>query len=147
VWTGDDRNATQRAACASSRSVIAKPKMTEHVAGDGLRSAIALTCAAAIAAFRAARLAIALYGLGHAIGVPWAVIAAIALFALRLRLPIRIGAFLTTVLLWRWPWIAALALAAPRLFLVLPGLVATALARLRYRRARWPQPMARASER
>jgi hypothetical protein len=109
---------------------------------NGLRNLMALVCLTGLIAFRVARFAIACYGLGHEFGTLWAVIAAIALLALRLDLAIRVGAFLTVVALWRWPWIAALALAAPRLFLVLPGLVAAALAQLRHPQPRWPRDTA-----
>src|ERR1700683_3526050 len=109
---------------------------------NGLRNLIALLCVTGLSALRVGRFAIALYGLGHEFGAPWAVIGAIALRALCLYLAIRVGAFLTMVALWRWPWIGALALAAPRLFLILPGLVATVLAQLRHPQPRWPRQMA-----
>jgi hypothetical protein len=109
---------------------------------NGFRNLIAVLCVTGLSALRVGRFAIALYGLGHEFGTPWAVIAAVAVLALRLDLAIRVGAFLTMVALWRWPWIGALALTAPRLFLVLPGLVAAALAHLRHPQPRWPREMA-----
>jgi hypothetical protein len=117
----------------------------KHAMRNGLRNLIAVLCVAGLSGLRLGRFAIALYGLGYEFGVPWAVIAAVALLALRLDLVIRVGAFLTMVALWRWPWIGALALAAPRLFLVLPGLVAAVLAHLRHPQPRWPREMASAS--
>jgi hypothetical protein len=108
---------------------------------NGLRNLIALICVTALGALRVARFVIALDGIGHEFGTPWAVIAAVALLALRLDLAIRVLAFLTLVALWRWPWIGALALTAPRLLLVLPGLVATTLAQLRHPQPRWPREL------
>lgn len=42
--------------------------------------------------------------------------------------------------LWHWPLWAAVLAAAPRLLLMLPGLITTGLARWRHPRARWPAP-------
>ena len=122
--------------------MTAGPSVGKHAMRNGLRNLIALICVAGLSALRVGRLAIACYGFGHEFGTLWAVIAAIAVLALRFNLAIRVGAFLTMVVLWRWPWIAALALAAPRLFLVLPGLVAAALAHLRHPQPRWPRELA-----
>jgi hypothetical protein len=50
---------------------------------------------------------------------------------------LQIGIFLGALLVWHWPVVLALFLAAPRAFLVLPGLIATFLANRRHPRARW----------
>jgi hypothetical protein len=122
--------------------VTLAPNAGKHAMRNGFRNLITLLCLMGLSALRVGRFAIALYGLGHELGTPWALIAGIALLALRLNLVIRVGAFLTMVALWRWPWIGALALAAPRLFLIVPGLVAAVLAQLRHPQPRWPRELA-----
>jgi hypothetical protein len=99
---------------------------------------IAMAALTALAAFRVARLVAGTIGLEHEFGITWAVIGAASLMLFRFALPIRIGAFLAAVSLWRWPWLAALIFAAPRVLLVLPGLWSTAMARLRHPRPLWP---------
>lgn len=89
-------------------------------------------------ALRVSRAAVAFVGMAACLGVPWALLIVALAAAARLHWVIRVAAFLTLLLLWRWPWWAALLLAAPRLLLVLPGLINTALARLRHPRPRWP---------
>jgi hypothetical protein len=71
------------------------------------------------------------------LGPVWAVAGLAALILLRFTLPVRIGVVLAAVYLWSLPWIAALLLAAPRILLMLPGLISTALARLRHPRPVW----------
>jgi hypothetical protein len=102
-----------------------------------MKSLIAITALSALAALRVARLIVGSIGLQHELGVFWAVIGAASLMLFRLSLPIRIGAFLALVSLWRWPWFAALIFAAPRLLLLLPGLWSTGMARLRHPRPLW----------
>src|ERR1700683_4199590 len=102
-----------------------------------MKSLIALAALSALAALRVARLIVGSVGLQHEWGVFWAVIGAASLVLFRFTPPIRIGAFLALVGLWRWPWIAALIFAAPRLLLLLPGLWSTAVARLRHPRPLW----------
>ncbi len=65
-------------------------------------------------------------------------LAAVALFGLNGL--VRVAALAGAVLLWHWPVFAALVLAAPRLFLMLPGAIATWLARWRHPRPLW-QPL------
>jgi hypothetical protein len=96
-----------------------------------MKSLIAIAALTALAAFRVARLVIGTIGLQHELGIAWAVI----LF--RFTPLIRVGAFLAAVSLWRWPWFAALIFAAPRIALVLPGLVASGLAQWRHPRPVW----------
>jgi hypothetical protein len=98
---------------------------------------IAAAALIGVAAFRIGRAALGTAGLWVDLGPPWAVVAVAALLLFRLSLPLRAGILLGAVSLLGWPWIAALALAAPRLFLVLPGLVSTALARWRHPRPVW----------
>ena len=69
---------------------------------------IAMAALTALAAFRVARLVAGTIGLEHEFGITWAVIGAASLMLFRFALPIRIGAFLAAVSLWRWPWLAAL---------------------------------------
>jgi hypothetical protein len=90
--------------------------------------------------YRLARCVVAGLGL-----VAWAgpLLAAVLVFAcaiLELQWALRILAALALWRLWHWPaWVAAL-VAAPRLLLVLPGLITACLARLRHPRPRWAVP-------
>ncbi len=95
--------------------------------------------------FRLARAAVALVGLAAWLGDAWAVLIVALAAAARLHWVLRLAAFLTLLLLWRWPWWAALLLAVPRLLLVLPGLINTAVARVRHPRPRWQGPVAPAA--
>jgi len=99
-----------------------------------------LTTAAAligVAVFRIGRAALGAAGLWVDLGPVWAVAGVAALLLFRVSWPLRAGALLGAVSLLGWPWIAAVALAAPRLFLVLPGLLSTALAQWRHPRPVW----------
>ena len=102
-----------------------------------MKSLIAMAALSALAALRVARLIVGSIGLQHELGVFWAVIGAASLVLFRFTPPIRLGAFLALVSLWRWPWFAALIFAAPRLLLLLPGLWSTGMARLRHPRPLW----------
>jgi hypothetical protein len=104
----------------------------------GPRELFALVSWAALVLFRLGRFALGVFGLWIEVGAFWALAAAAFSLATQLWLPLRIGVFIAAVALWHWPWIAALALAAPRALLILPGLIAYGLARLRHPRARWP---------
>ena len=99
-----------------------------------LMTAAALT---ALAAFRLARFGIGTLGLYHEFGIACAIAGAGALMLGRWTLPIRIGAFLGALKLLGWPWYAALALAMPRLLLMLPGLISYELARRRHPPPSW----------
>jgi hypothetical protein len=91
----------------------------------------------ALAVFRLGQVVVGVFGLWQLLGPVWAVAGLAALVLLRFTIPIRIGVFLAAVYLWALPWIVALLLAAPRLPLMLPGLVSTALSRLRHPRPVW----------
>jgi hypothetical protein len=81
--------------------------------------------------------ALAAFTLQHALGLP-AALAIVALAALlRLAWPLQLAVMLGAWLLWHWPWPLALLLAAPRLLLILPGLIAWWLARHRHPPAVW----------
>jgi hypothetical protein len=100
----------------------------------------ALTATAALTAlavFRLGRAAFGIFGLWQVLGPFWAVAGLAALVVLRFTIPVRIGVVLAAVYLWAVPWTAALLLAAPRIPLMLPGLISTALARLRHPRPVW----------
>jgi hypothetical protein len=118
--------------------MIEKQRRAPHARVAPIRGVLAMACLAGVAALRIARFAIALFGLAHECGPLSACLFGIAVIALPLRLPVRIGAFLTALLIWHWPALAALLLAAPRLLLMLPGLIATALSTLRHPPPRWP---------
>jgi hypothetical protein len=102
------------------------------------RGQLAVAGLIGLALFRLGRFVLGVCGLWVALGPLWALAAALLVLAFGTWLPLRVGVFLGAMALWHWPWFAALALAAPRLLLMLPGLVASALARLRHPRARWP---------
>jgi len=93
-----------------------------------------------VALLRIGRAAFGCAALWIEFGPAWAVVGALALLLLRFSVPIRIGVLIGAIELLHWPWIAALTLAAPRLFTVLPGLFATQLARWRHPRPLWPSP-------
>jgi hypothetical protein len=91
----------------------------------------------ALAGFTVLRLWIAVLGLAQGIGVVWAVVLALALLLSGWLLPLQIAVFLGALMVWHWPLPLALVVAAPRLILVLPGLISTFLASKRHPRARW----------
>jgi hypothetical protein len=100
----------------------------------------ALTATAALTAlavFRLGRVVLGAIGLWQLLGPVWAIAGLAALILLRLTIPIRIGVVLAAVYLWHLSWIAALLLAAPRIPLMLPGLISMALARVRHPRPVW----------
>lgn len=91
----------------------------------------------ALVAFTLLRVWLSVLGLAEVIGLPWAIVAAAGLLLLGLRLPLRIAVFFGAVAAWHWPAALALLVAAPRLLLVLPGLISTYLAGRRHPRPRW----------
>lgn len=102
-----------------------------------VRALMATAALTALALFRLGRAAFGIMGLWKVLGPAWAVAGLAALVLLRFTLPVRIGVVLAAVYAWYLPWTAALLLAAPQVPLMLPGLIATALARLRHRRPDW----------
>jgi hypothetical protein len=115
-------------------------KISRHPPGAGgkvPKTLLAIAAFAGLAVFRLGRFALGALGLWVVLGPPWAVLGVAALLVCRISAPIRIGAFLGATSLLGWPWVIALVLAAPRLWLVLPGLIATLLGRLRHPRPLW----------
>lgn len=97
---------------------------------------------AALAAFTLLRVWLGVLGLAELIGVDWAIVVALALLLCRLTLPLQIAIFVGAFAAWHWPLLLAVIVAAPRLVLVLPGLISTLLAARRHPRPRWSSPPA-----
>ena len=91
----------------------------------------------AVAVFRLGQVVLGTIGLWQLLGPAWAVVGLATLVLWRFTIPLRIGVVLAAVYLWTLPWIAALLLAAPRIPLMVPGLISMALARLRHPRPVW----------
>lgn len=92
--------------------------------------------------YRLARCVIAGFALASLIAPLLSAILVLLCAVLELQWVLRI---LAAFALWRlahWPLWAAVLAAAPRLLLVLPGLITMWLARLRHPRPRWPAPAA-----
>jgi hypothetical protein len=102
-----------------------------------LKALVRLFGIAALLAFTLLRLWLAWTGVAAWLGPIPAAAVSVVLIWFGFRLPLQIAAFLAAVLIWRWPVLLALIIAAPRLFLVLPGLVSTYLAQRRHPRPRW----------
>jgi hypothetical protein len=92
---------------------------------------------ALLAAVSALRLWLATLGLAQLIGVDWAIALALGLLLTGTVLPLQIAVFFGALLVWHWPALLALMVAAPRLILMLPGLISTFLAGRRHPRPRW----------
>jgi hypothetical protein len=92
---------------------------------------------AALAAFTLLRLWIGVLGLVQIIGVGGAVGVTVSLLLLRLIWPLQFAVFFGALTVWHWPLALAVILAAPRLILILPGLISTFLASRRHPRPRW----------
>jgi hypothetical protein len=112
--------------------------MVRRVARAARRVAVLL----GLAACTLLRLWLATLALAVAIGTGWSIVVALALllaglFFTWLLWPLRAAVFFGALLLWHWPFAAALVIATPRLFLMLPGLIATFLASKRHPRPRW----------
>ena len=69
----------------------------------------------------ALRLWLATLGLAELIGVEWALALALGLLLMGIVLPLQIAIFCGALLVWHWPPLLALMVAAPRLLLMLPG--------------------------
>jgi hypothetical protein len=110
---------------------------------EGGTALLAVATLAAIWAVRALRVLLLTLLIAKSLGWIAAVLGLALLLLFRGSVLVRIGAFLGALWLWHWPLIAALLLAAPRLFTMLPGAIATLLARIRHPRPLWsPLPAA-----
>jgi hypothetical protein len=103
------------------------------------RRILSLTLLAAITLLR---LWLCVLGLALLVGNVAAGALTIALLLLRILLPLRVALLVGAVAVLHWPYLLAAVLAAPRLLLMLPGLIAAGLAHMRHPRPRWhtPQP-------
>jgi uncharacterized membrane protein len=102
-----------------------------------MKNLIRFGALAALAAFTALRLWLAVLGLAQIVGLGWAIAVAASLLLLRLIWPLQIAVLLGALLVWHWPPALAVIVAAPRLILILPGLISTFLASRRHPRPRW----------
>jgi hypothetical protein len=91
----------------------------------------------ALAAFVLMRGWIGVLGLGALVGPGWAIVLVAVLLLSGLMLPLRIAVLFGALAVWHWPLLLALIVAAPRLVLMLPGLISTFLASRRHPRPRW----------
>jgi hypothetical protein len=105
--------------------------------GRMLKLSFALTCLAALAAFAIAQLVLGCMGLAQLAGWGGAALGVLLWALLGWRLPLQIGAFAGAMSLWHWPWLPALLFAAPREVLMVPGLLARLIARLRHPPPSW----------
>jgi hypothetical protein len=92
---------------------------------------------AALIALTLLRLWVGVLGLAQFTGLGWAIALALALLLCGWLPVLHIAVFFGALMVWHWPVLLALLLAAPRLLLVLPGLISTFLAGRRHPRARW----------
>jgi hypothetical protein len=102
-----------------------------------MRVLVRIVLLAALAAFELLRVWLGVLALAQLVGAGWAIVLAVALLLSGWMLPLRIAVFFGALALWHWPLLAALIVAAPRLVLMLPGLISTYLASRRHPRARW----------
>jgi hypothetical protein len=93
---------------------------------------------AGLVTLRVARVWVAVLGLGQFLGLPGAAIVIAAVVLIDATVLVRLCALMGAVMVWHWPVAAAVIFAAPRLVLVLPGLVSTWLADRRHPRPNWP---------
>jgi hypothetical protein len=111
------------------------PPATDNASEVKIPIRIALLLA--LAGFNLLRLWIGVLALAQGIGPVWGTAVLLGLLLSGWLLPLQIAVFLGALILWRWPLPLALMLAAPRLLLMLPGLVSTFLASRRHPRPRW----------
>jgi hypothetical protein len=102
-----------------------------------MRVLVRIVALAALAAFALLRAWLAVLGLAELVGVAWGIALTIALLLVGLMLPVRIAVFFGALAVWHWPALLAVVVAAPRLVLMLPGLISTFLASRRHPRPRW----------
>jgi hypothetical protein len=91
----------------------------------------------ALVAFGAIWLWACVAGFAYAMGTGWTLLAVAMLLWLRFFVPLQLAALFGAIAVWHLPVVPSLLLAAPRPFLMLPGMVATFLASRRHPRARW----------
>ncbi|HEY3730979.1 MAG TPA: hypothetical protein VGL28_06925 [Steroidobacteraceae bacterium] len=103
----------------------------------GVRRILGLTLLAGITLLR---LWLCVLGLALLVGDAAAVVLTVALLLMRMLLPLRIALLVGAVVVLHWSFLLAVVLAAPRLLLMLPGLIAAFLARRRHPRPRWRSP-------
>jgi hypothetical protein len=103
----------------------------------GMKILVRIGLLLGLAACTLLRLYLAVLALALAIGPGWAIVLALALLLSGFLWLLRIAVFCGALMLWHWPLLAALVIAAPRLPLMLPGLVSTFLASRRHPRPRW----------
>src|ERR1700676_5131145 len=92
---------------------------------------------AALVAFTLLRVWIGVLGLAQIFGLGWAIAVALSLLLLRWLLPLQVAVLFGALSVWHWPLALAVIVAAPRLVLMLPGLVSTLLASRRHPRPSW----------
>ena len=100
---------------------------------SSIRSGYRILLALMLVAFGLTQIAAALVGTYTLLGTVWVWVAMSLLAAAGLALPIAFGACFGAIFVWHWHWSLAAVFAAPRLVLVLPGVVAALLAKLKYR--------------
>ena len=120
---------------ASIGSVAPRPDAQGPIAEMKIFSRMALL--AALAAVTVLRLWIGVLGLAQVVGVHWAIVVALGLLLSGFLVPLQIAVFLGALMVWHWPLLLALIVAAPRLVLMLPGLISSLLASRRHPRPRW----------
>jgi len=92
---------------------------------------------ALLAALTLLRLWLAVLGLAVLLGPGWAIVVLLVLLLTGVLWPLQLAVFFGALMVWHWPLLLAFAMAAPRLILMLPGLVSTFLAAKRHPRPRW----------
>jgi hypothetical protein len=102
-----------------------------------MRVLLRIVALTALAAFALLRIWIGVLGVAQLVGPAWAIALLAALLLCGFMLPLRIAVFFGALVVWHWPVLLALIVAAPRLVLMLPGLISTFLASRRHPRARW----------
>jgi hypothetical protein len=91
----------------------------------------------ALATFAATWAVACVTGLSLIAGVACGLVIAAVLAWLRATWLLQLAVCVGAVAVWHWPLVAAVLFAAPRLLLVLPGIVSSYLANRRHPRARW----------
>ena len=97
-----------------------------------MRLVVRYLAATTLVAFGLAQLIAAFAGTAHVIKTGWLWAGLVALAALGCAWPLSIGAFIGALREWHWPWALAAVFAAPRLITVIPGYIASALAKIRH---------------